>query len=194
MIIAVVALGVVAAAAAAWAIRQRGWLRQWERAYEGGPDKVAEKMMEDLRIKSMEIRNGQSHLDMEGARELAAIWVDAARKMLGDAVNYTETRVSFDVKIAESPELYSLVVQRHGPGVLTPHEARKKAEKALAEAEREIEEIIRERDAAEEVADELAILAGDLLGIDVGEHSNMNDPRRNAIDALKAAVAAKATN
>ena len=52
----------------------------------------------------------------------------AARAMLGDAPNYSETRLSMDVKVAESPELYTLVVQRHGPGVLTPHEARQKAE------------------------------------------------------------------
>ena len=46
-----------------------------------------------------------------------------------------ETRIEFDVKIAESPELYTLAVQRHGPGALTPHEARQRAEATVDRAQ-----------------------------------------------------------
>ncbi|WP_282204504.1 hypothetical protein [Kitasatospora fiedleri] len=49
-----------------------------------------------------------------------------------------ETRLEFDVKVAESPEIYTLVVQRHAPGALTPHEARQRAEARVAELERDL--------------------------------------------------------
>ncbi|WP_031030075.1 MULTISPECIES: hypothetical protein [unclassified Streptomyces] len=88
----------------------------------------------------MDFRNGM-HMEMEPARELLASWVAAARTMLGDAPNYTETKVSMDVKVAESPEMYTLVVQRHAPGALTPHEARQKAEARVAELEAQLAEL-----------------------------------------------------
>lgn len=90
------------------------------------------KQLDQTAIRSMEFRNG-AHMDLEPARELVAHWVAAARAMLGDAPNYSETKLEFDVKVAESPEMYTLVVQRHAPGALTPHEARQRAE---AEAEK----------------------------------------------------------
>lgn len=89
------------------------------------------KQLDETGIRSLDFRNG-AEMELEPARELLAHWVAAARTMLGDAPNYTETRLSMDVKVAESPELYTLVVQRHAPGALTPHEARQKAETALA--------------------------------------------------------------
>ncbi|NUH35295.1 hypothetical protein HUF15_00675 [Streptomyces samsunensis] len=103
----------------------------------GGRDDEArerwiQKQLAETGIRSMDFRNGIA-MDIEPARELCAHFVGAARAMLGDAPNYSETKLSFDVKVAESPELYTLVVQRHGPGVLTPHEARQRAEGALAE-------------------------------------------------------------
>lgn len=85
------------------------------------------KQLDETGIRSMEFRNG-AHMDLEPARELVAHWVAAARTMLGDAPNYSETKIEFDVKVAESPEMYTLVVQRHAPGALTPHEARQRAE------------------------------------------------------------------
>ncbi|MEU1805863.1 hypothetical protein [Streptomyces sp. NPDC019937] len=102
----------------------------------GGRDDEArerwiQKQLEETGLRAMDFRNG-AEMELEPARELLAHWVAAARTMLGDAPNYTETRLSMDVKVAESPELYTLVVQRHGPGVLTPHEARQRAEGALA--------------------------------------------------------------
>jgi len=93
-----------------------------------------QKHLDEIGIRSADFRNGVE-MQMEPARELLAHWVAAARTMLGDAPNYTETRVSMDIKVAESPEIYTLVVQRHGPGVLTPHEARQHAEARVAELE-----------------------------------------------------------
>lgn len=92
-------------------------------------DRWINKQLDETGIRSMDFRNG-IEMDIAPARELLAHWVAAARTMLGDAKNYTETRLEFDVKVAESPELYTLVIQRHGPGVLTPHEARQQAEQA----------------------------------------------------------------
>ncbi|MFJ1995282.1 hypothetical protein [Streptomyces asiaticus] len=86
-----------------------------------------QKQLDEIGIRSMDFRNGVA-MDIEPARELCAHFVGAARAMLGDAPNYSETKLEFDVKVAESPELYTFVVQRHGPGVLTPHDARQKAE------------------------------------------------------------------
>ncbi|MFI8988633.1 hypothetical protein ACIG63_27095 [Streptomyces antimycoticus] len=103
----------------------------------GGRDDEArerwiQKQLDETGIRSLDFRNGIA-MDIQPARELCAHFVGAARAMLGDGPNYSETKLEFDVKVAESPELYTFVVQRHGPGVLTPHEARQKAEAARAE-------------------------------------------------------------
>jgi hypothetical protein len=81
----------------------------------------------EMGIRCADFRNGM-HMEMEPAREMLARFVAAARTMLGDAPNYTETKLQMDVKVAESPEMYTIVIQRHRPGALTPHEARLRAE------------------------------------------------------------------
>lgn len=96
-----------------------------------------QKQLAETGIRSMDFRNGV-HMDISAARELLAHQVAAARSMLGNAPNYTETKVEFDVKVAESPELYTIVIQRHAPGALTPHEARQKAEARVTELEQEL--------------------------------------------------------
>lgn len=96
-----------------------------------------QKQLDETGIRAMDFRNGM-HMDIDAARGLLAHQVAAARTMLGDAPNYTETKVEIDVKVAESPELYTIVIQRHAPGALTPHEARQQAEARVAELEREL--------------------------------------------------------
>lgn len=107
---------------------------------EAAAEHWIDKQLAETGIRSMDFRNGVE-MDIASARDLLAHWVAAARSMLGDATNYTETRLEMDVKVAESPELYTLVVQRHGPGVLTPHEARQQAEARAEAAEKRIQAI-----------------------------------------------------
>ena len=94
--------------------------------------RLAKQMADESRIKALNIRNGVAELEMDEARELCAAYVGAARAMLTGAENYSETRVDFEVKVAESPERYVLTVQRAGK--LTPHEARQQAEAERDEA------------------------------------------------------------
>lgn len=132
---------------------------QLERAAEleaEGVEKMAERFADELRVRSMDFRNGLS-MDLEPAREQVAIWVGAARGMLGDAPNYTETpieiptdddpKVSMELKLAGEIERYAFVLQRVGK--LTPHQARMQAEARADEAERAVtrlrEEIARLR-------------------------------------------------
>jgi hypothetical protein len=95
-------------------------------------------LMEHTRLRSMQIREGAFDMDIDAAREITTEYVAAARAMLGDAENYTETPVEFTVGLA-GQERYVLIVQRAGK--LTPHQARKRAEaerdewKRAAEAE-----------------------------------------------------------
>lgn len=96
-----------------------------------------QQQIDQIGIRAMDFRNGV-HMELEPARELLAAQVAAARTMLGDAKNYSETKLEIDVKVAESPEMYTLVIQRHGPGILTPHEARQKAEARVAELEAQL--------------------------------------------------------
>ncbi|MFF7249964.1 hypothetical protein ACFZBU_39450 [Embleya sp. NPDC008237] len=90
-------------------------------------------------MRSIDFRNGAA-MEFEPAREMVAHWVGAARAMLDDAANYTQTPVELTVKVAESPEQYAFILQRVAPGALTPHQAREAAETerdaALAEIER----------------------------------------------------------
>lgn len=91
------------------------------------------KTLAETGIKAMEFRAGMS-MELEPAREMVAHWVGAARGMLSDAPNYSETPIEMHVKVAESPETFAFTLQRVGK--LTPHQARQKAEaerdKALA--------------------------------------------------------------
>ncbi|MFF9129143.1 hypothetical protein [Streptomyces sp. NPDC014806] len=107
------------------------------------------KQEEQLGIKWADFRAGRWEMDLATGRDFAAAYVAAARALLGDAPNYSETKLEVDVKIAESPELYTLVVQRRAPGVLTPHEARQRAEARAEAAEAAIDRV-------RALADELA--------------------------------------
>lgn len=101
-------------------------------------DRMADQLMEQTRLRSMDFRNGFD-MDVEPARELAAIWVACARAMLGDSENYSETPVEFEVGLGVDPdnpkprEKYALIVQRVGK--LTPHQARQAAEERAVHAE-----------------------------------------------------------
>lgn len=99
---------------------------------QAAAERWIDKQLAETGIRSMDFRNGME-MDLKSARDLLAHQVAAARAMLGDAPNYTETKLEWDVKVAESPEMYTIVIQRHAPGALTPHEARQKAETQLAE-------------------------------------------------------------
>lgn len=70
-------------------------------------------------------------IQRQPARDMVAQWVGAARAMLGDAPNCTETPVEMVVKVGEAPERFAFTLQRVGK--VTPHEARQAAEKALAD-------------------------------------------------------------
>jgi hypothetical protein len=106
-------------------------------------DTAANRFVEELtnqtKLRSIDFRNGM-HMDLEPAREIVAAFVACARTMLGDAPNYTETKVEMDVKVAESPETFTFVVQRREPGCLTPHEARVAAEDKAAQLQTRLEE------------------------------------------------------
>jgi Bacterial RNA polymerase, alpha chain C terminal domain len=103
-------------------------------------ERVVEQMMSEARLQDMSIRDGSFHMAMTHARTMASAYVAMARTMLGDAENYSETPFEFDVKIAESPERYTLVVQRYRGK--TPHQLRRQAEverdEALARLERAV--------------------------------------------------------
>lgn len=98
---------------------------------EEARERWVQKQLAETGLKAADFRNGMA-MEIEPARELLAHWVGAARAMLGDAPNYTET-VAMDVKVAEAPERYTLVVQRVAPDTLTPHQARQRAEQQRGE-------------------------------------------------------------
>jgi hypothetical protein len=87
---------------------------------------------------------------VEPARELVAHWVAAARAMLGDAPNYSETEIDFgredppgyemEIKLAGELDRYVFRVQRRGK--LTPHQARKLAEERAERAEAKLAAIV----------------------------------------------------
>ncbi|MGV9278122.1 hypothetical protein [Streptomyces griseosporeus] len=133
---------------------------------EAAAQQWIQKQLDETGIRAMDFRNGM-HMELEPARELLAAQVAAARAMLGDAPNYSETKLEFDVKVAESPELYTIVIQRHAPGALTPHEARQRAEARLAA-------VLAECDAIEHEVH--------------GQHDEDDDGKREAIRRIRAAA------
>ncbi|CAM5531156.1 hypothetical protein SALBM135S_00872 [Streptomyces alboniger] len=140
----------------------RGWRRgdRWKKralkaeeereqllAELGGRDDEArerwiQQQLAETGLRSMDFRNGMS-MEIEPAREMVAHWVGAARAMLGDAPNYSETPIEMEVKVGESPERFAFVLQRVAPGALTPHQARERAEVRAASAEAAIERVRR---------------------------------------------------
>lgn len=95
-------------------------------------EKLLADMMERTRIRDLQFRGGVD-MDIDSARELTSAWVAAARAMLGEAPNYSETPVEFEVKVAESPERYVYVLTVQRAERPTPHQLRQRAE---AEVER----------------------------------------------------------
>ncbi|MUN41485.1 hypothetical protein [Actinomadura litoris] len=130
-----VAMRVVAPALDRFSAELAETQRERDRLEAEGVEQMAERFLEESKIRAMDFRNGMS-MDLTPARELAAIWVGVARGMLGDAPNYTETlfeiptdddpKVSMEVKLAGELERYAFVLQRVGS--LTPHQARLQAE------------------------------------------------------------------
>jgi hypothetical protein len=98
-----------------------------------------QKQLDETGLKAMDFRNGMS-MEIEPAREMVAHWVGAARAMLGDAPNYSETPIEMEVKVAESPERFAFVLQRVGK--LTPHQARQQAEQRAERAEAALREVL----------------------------------------------------
>lgn len=136
-------------------------------------ERWVQQQMAEIGIRSTEFRAGTWSMDLEPAREMAAMYTAMAKALLGDAPNYTETKLMFDTKIAESPETYTLVVQRHAPGALTPHEARQRAETEVdrlqADLSRAQEDAKIHGANADAAENELAAVA-EALGLSV-EHS-----------------------
>ncbi|MFD3802620.1 hypothetical protein ACFWTC_03105 [Streptomyces sp. NPDC058619] len=92
---------------------------------EEARERWIKRQLDETGLKAMDFRNGMT-MDIEPARELVAHWVGAARAMLGDAENYSETPIAMEVKVAEDPERFAFTLQRVGK--LTPHQARQQAE------------------------------------------------------------------
>jgi len=97
---------------------------------EASAERWVQKQLKETGLKAMDFRNGMA-MEIEPAREMVAHWVGAARAMLGDAPNYSETPIEMEVKVAEAPERFAFTLQRVGK--LTPHQARQKAEEATAD-------------------------------------------------------------
>jgi hypothetical protein len=87
-------------------------------------ERMADQLMEATRIRSMDFRAGAA-MDVIAARETAALWVGAARGLLGDAENYTE----MEVGLAGDRARFVFRLERCGH--LTPHQARQRAEAAV---------------------------------------------------------------
>jgi hypothetical protein len=100
-----------------------------------------DKQLAETGMRSMDFRNGAS-MELEPAREMVAHWVGAARGMLGEAPNYSETPVEMVVKVGEDPERFAFTLQRVGK--VTPHQARQQAEQARDEVLRIVSDWVRE--------------------------------------------------
>lgn len=107
-------------------------LAELEGRDEEARERWIQKQLDETGLKSMDFRNGMT-MEIEPARELVAQWVGAARAMLGDAPNYSETPIEMEVKVAEAPERFVFILQRVGK--LTPHQARQQAEARAEQAE-----------------------------------------------------------
>lgn len=58
----------------------------------------------------------------------------------------------------------------------------------IGRLERDLDQVMTERDSYHETADKLAFAIAEFFGIDIGEHSNLNCPWDRAMAAITAAV------
>jgi hypothetical protein len=93
---------------------------------EEAANRMAGQLVAECRFRAMEIRDGRIVLEMSAAREIAAMWTGAARAMLENAENYSETAMTFTDKGPGPHRKYAFTVQKVGR--LTPHQARQRAE------------------------------------------------------------------
>jgi len=98
----------------------------------------ADRLLADTRIRAMDFRKGMS-MDLAPAQELTALWVGAARGMLGDAPNYVEGVAEFpppgaDLTVGLAGQGERFVYRIERAGKITPHQARRNAEAALDRA------------------------------------------------------------
>lgn len=163
-------------------------------------DRMANTLLDETNLRAMDFRNGMS-MEIEPARALAANFVGAARAMLGEAPNYSETPVEMTTSIAADPDVpatwekFAFIVQRIAPGKLTPHEARMAAEQRAERAEADAKQW---HDTYQQMVNGTDEWLGDLLKLLPGaEDTGMDawDQIPRAIkalaaerDALKAAV------
>lgn len=101
---------------------------------EDARNRAAARIADETKIEAMNFRNGMK-MELQPAQAIAARTVAAARTLLGDAPNYSETPVEMTTKLAGETEKYAFIVQWIAPGKLTPHEARQAAEKRAERAE-----------------------------------------------------------
>ncbi|MFD7980238.1 hypothetical protein [Streptomyces sp. NPDC059071] len=106
---------------------------------EEARERWIQKQLDETSLKSTDFRNGIA-MDIAPAREAVALWVGAARSMLGNAPNYSETPIEMTVSVAEDPERFVFTLQRAGK--LTPHEARQKAEARAKQLEHTLREVL----------------------------------------------------
>lgn len=106
---------------------------------EAALDRMVERLLEETNLRAMDFRNGMS-MELEPARALVANFVGAARAMLGEAPNYSETPLEFNFGLAGQTERFAFIVQRVGGGALTPHEARQAADAAMSQWKRAYED------------------------------------------------------
>lgn len=145
--------------------------------------RLSEAVERQTLLSKMSIDEGALQIDVVPPREVVINQVLAARAMLGDAENYSETPVelppSVEMGIGTAGERYVVIVQR--PGKLTPHQARRQAE-----AERD--EI---RDAVQALADEQDQAAADLLARATTDVSDQLVAIRDGESAVRSALAAR---
>lgn len=95
---------------------------------EEATNRMAEQFVAESRFRALQVREGKIELEAGPAREIAAMWLGAVRTLLKGAENYSEIEMEF--KPAGGVERYAFTAQRVGK--LTPHQARRAAEGALA--------------------------------------------------------------
>lgn len=99
-------------------------------------ERMVKLFVDESRFRSLEVRDGSLHLEMQPAREIVGMWAGAARALLTDAENYAEIEMEF--RDAATAERYAFTVQRIGK--MTPHQLRRQAEGERDELRRQLEQ------------------------------------------------------
>ncbi len=157
-------------------------LRGWSIKHPGNGFRICIVKQPDKGLRQF---GGDDYDDMMAECKANAELIASAPMLAHANVQQAEEIKALAARLAEVELGAERAVNAFEATALTLWQAKYVAETRLAEVERDMDQLIGERDHAQDMADKLADALAALLGVEIGEHSSENCPWQNALEAFE---------